>query len=80
MHIVIADRIHMTTAYLNGLERFGTVDVYDDIPTANELCQRLVTDADVAVVGWSSVPAEVLKAAPRLRLVALWATGSIMLI
>ena len=74
MKIVVLDResIGLDTP-LNGLSRFGEVEIYDKTSVA-EVCSR-VADADVIVLNKVKITKEVIDAARHLKLICIFATG-----
>jgi len=74
MHIVILDKLAFTPDQIARLEAFGAVTSYDDFPNTETATERL-RDADIAIVGWTTLPKEALEDQPKLRHLALAQTG-----
>ena len=66
------------TAALERLRRTGEVHVYDSDATDPAILAERLREADVAVNirGRTRFTAEVLRGAPRLRLISIWGTGT----
>jgi phosphoglycerate dehydrogenase-like enzyme len=75
VNIVILDDIELTEAHYNRLKLLGTVFIHQTNPAnETEIVNRL-KDADVAILGWTSLRDNVLSQLVRLRLISIWATG-----
>jgi phosphoglycerate dehydrogenase-like enzyme len=74
MNIVILDKLAFTADQLARLEKYGQVTQYDDFPDEQTATERL-NDANIAIVGWTTLPASALNAAQNLKYIALAQTG-----
>jgi phosphoglycerate dehydrogenase-like enzyme len=74
MKIVVADTVSLEEMHRQSLRNLGELVVYDDVPPWVELERRLV-DADIAVIGWSTIDAALLDRTSSLKLISLWSTG-----
>lgn len=75
MRIVVLDDIGMDPEDLRRLESQGDVHVFSSAPSDDAEVIERVRGADVVISGWTKIGRDVLRAAPELRLVSLWATG-----
>ena len=74
MKIVVLDRSSLgADTPLDGLKRFGDVEVYDST-SPQELSERAL-DADVLVLNKVKITEETFKAAKNLKLICIFATG-----
>ena len=69
-----ADTVSFEEKHLQSLRALGELIVYDDVPARAELERRLI-DADIAVIGWSTIDDSLLSRATALKLISLWSTG-----
>lgn len=75
MRIVVLDDVGIGVEDLRRLEAAGDVSVFSAAPSGDaEIIERM-RDAEVVISGWTKIGRDVLRAAPGLRLVSLWATG-----
>ena len=74
MNIAILDKLAFSDEQLAKLRAHGAVTQYDDFPDAHTAAQRL-READIAIVGWTSLPKTVLEPATNLKYIALAQTG-----
>lgn len=74
MNIVILDKLAFTHKQIAALEKFGDVTSHDDFPDEQTAIERL-KDADVAIVGWTTLTAKVFDQTASLRYLALAQTG-----
>ncbi len=74
MNIVILDKLAFTTDQLARLQQHGEVTQYDDFPDEQTAAERL-KDADIAIVGWTTLPSATISAAKNLKYIALAQTG-----
>lgn len=74
MNIVILDKLAFTASQLARLEKHGQVTQYNDFPDEHTATERLKA-ADIAVVGWTTLPTAVINAAQNLKYIALAQTG-----
>ncbi|HEV7771725.1 MAG TPA: NAD(P)-dependent oxidoreductase [Conexibacter sp.] len=73
--IVVLDEVELDDRQAAELRELGDVTIYADNPAdADEICRRL-EGAEVAVLGWTQIDAEILSLLPNLELIAVWATG-----
>ncbi len=75
MKIVVTDAIFLEQNHMDRLNGLGTMQIYNDLPRSDkELISRLA-DAEIAIVGWSTVPPEVINELTHLKMISIWATG-----
>jgi glycerate dehydrogenase len=74
MNIVILDKLAFTADQLARLRKHGQVTQYNDFPDEQTAAERL-KDADIAIVGWTTLPAAAIGASPNLKYIALAQTG-----
>ncbi|HEU5187711.1 MAG TPA: NAD(P)-dependent oxidoreductase [Candidatus Saccharimonadales bacterium] len=74
MNITILDKLAFTAEQLGRLQQVGAVTQYDDFPDEQVAAERL-KDADIAIVGWTTLPAHTIKSTKSLRYLVLAQTG-----
>lgn len=74
MKIVSADKVYLYPEHRKDLKRLGEVVIYNDIPDEQEGIRR-IKDADIVINNWIEMPARVISAAPKLKMVCVAATG-----
>lgn len=74
MNIVIMDKLAFSAEQLERLKKYGQVTQYDDFPDEQAATERL-KEADIAVVGWTTLPAAAINSAKSLKYIALAQTG-----
>ena len=75
MQIVVLDDVGIGAEDLRRLEATGDVRVFSAAPSGDEETIARMRGAEVVISGWTKIGRDVLRAAPELRLVSLWATG-----
>lgn len=75
MRIVVLDDIGIGAEDFHRLEAAGDVQMFSTAPSDDAETSKRLRDADVVISGWTKIGRDVLRAAPNLRLVSLWATG-----
>ncbi|MCK9900614.1 hypothetical protein CC117_20870 [Parafrankia colletiae] len=75
MNIVVLDEVELSETQHDRLAALGSVETYRDNPADAKEAVRRLADADIAVLGWTSLGAAELGALPRLRMISVWATG-----
>jgi phosphoglycerate dehydrogenase-like enzyme len=73
--IVILDEVELTDDQHERLRSVGSVTAYHANPVDREETLARARDADILVVGWTSLDASLLAQLPRLRMISVWATG-----
>jgi D-3-phosphoglycerate dehydrogenase len=74
MKIVVVDQIYLEREHIQRLHSIGDLEVFKDLPkTPDELKER-IKEADIVIVGWSSLTEEVIESAEKLKMVSIWAT------
>ena len=74
MKIVVVDHVYLEEEHIEKLRSIGDVEIFKDMPKNSEELKRRVDDADIAIVGWSHLTEEILKAVEKLKMVSIWAT------
>ena len=74
MHILILDKLAFTPDQLARLQKRGEITQYDDFPDEQTAAERL-KDADIAIVGWTTLPKAAIESAKILKYLALAQTG-----
>jgi phosphoglycerate dehydrogenase-like enzyme len=75
MNIVILDEVELNEMQQRRLETLGTVMTYSDNPSdPNETVRRL-KDAEIAILGWTTIDDTILSQTPVLKMISVWATG-----
>ena len=75
MRIVVLDDVGIGAEDLRRLKAAGDVRVFPAAPSGDAEIIERIRDAEVVISGWTKIGRDVLRAAPGLRLVSLWATG-----
>jgi lactate dehydrogenase-like 2-hydroxyacid dehydrogenase len=73
--IVILDEVELSDEQYRRLESLGTVATFDGNPADDEETVARAQDADVLVLGWTTLRAGVLARLGRLKMISIWATG-----
>jgi phosphoglycerate dehydrogenase-like enzyme len=73
--IVVLDEVALSDEHHRRLRSLGTVIVHDDNPVDDDETVARASDADVLVLGWTSLHAGVLARLHRLKMISVWATG-----
>lgn len=73
--IVVLDEVALSGEHHRRLRSLGNVEVYDDNSADDDETVARASNADVLVLGWTSLHAGVLARLPRLKMVSVWATG-----
>ncbi len=74
MKIVVLDKLDIPENLLDRLRVLGNLSVYDDIPTKEEILVRL-RDAEIAIMGWTTITDEMLENLPKLKYISLALTA-----
>jgi phosphoglycerate dehydrogenase-like enzyme len=80
MKIVCSDYVDLfyvdlSETYLNELQKFGEVVIYQDIPTTeSEIVQR-ISGAEIITVGWINVTSSIIKSSPSLKYIIVSGVG-----
>lgn len=74
MDIVILDKLAFSSDQLARLGQHGEITQYDDFPDEQTATERL-KDADIVIVGWTTLPGATISAAKNLKYIALAQTG-----
>lgn len=74
MKIVSVDKVFLHPEHINELKKLGEVVIYSDVPDEAEGIKR-IKHADIVIDNWFEMPATVISAAPKLKLLAVAATG-----
>lgn len=74
MKIVSVDKVFLHPEHINELKKLGEVVIYNDVPDEAEGIKR-IKHADIVIDNWFEMPATVISAAPKLKLIAVAATG-----
>jgi D-3-phosphoglycerate dehydrogenase len=72
---VILDEVELGDEQHRRLESLGIVATHHGNPADDEETVARASDADVLVVGWTSLRAGVLARLSRLKMISIWATG-----
>lgn len=73
--IVVLDQVDLTAEQHAHLRALGSVTVHHDNPAEPEETYQRARDADILVLGWTSLDAGLLARLPRLKMISVWATG-----
>ncbi len=74
MNIVSVDKVVIYPEHREILERIGSLTVYADVPDESEGIRR-IKEADIVIDNWMIMPAHVIRACPRLKMISVAATG-----
>ena len=72
--IYLDEPSYLPDASIRQLEAIGEFQVFRDRPSQDEARERLA-NADIAIVEWTDLPAEIFEGLPRLRHIVLVTTG-----
>jgi phosphoglycerate dehydrogenase-like enzyme len=73
--IVVLDEVELGDEHSRRLSSLGKVVTYVSNPADDEETVARASDADILVVGWTTLSAAVLARLPRLKMISVWATG-----
>lgn len=73
--IVVLDDVSFTDQQLGKLELLGDVMQHSGLPANREEILNRLDGADICILGWTQVDAEIFSALPKLKLISIWATG-----
>lgn len=74
MNIVILDKLAFTENQISRLLEHGKITQFDDFPDEQTAAERLV-EADIAIVGWTTLSSTIIEKAKNIRYIALAQTG-----
>ncbi len=74
MKIVSADKVYLYPEHRKNLKQLGEVVIYNDVPDEQKGIRR-IKDADIVINNWLEMPARVISAAPKLKMICVAATG-----
>lgn len=74
MKIVSVDNVCIYPEHEKMLQKLGEVVIYHNTPSEEEGINRII-DADIVIDNWFKMPASVIKASTKLKLIAVAATG-----
>lgn len=74
MKIVVVDHVYLEDRHVSRLKELGEVEVFRDPPKSDQELKLRTKDAEIVVVGWSHLTKEIIDSAPKLRMIAIWAT------
>jgi phosphoglycerate dehydrogenase-like enzyme len=75
MRIVVVDHVYLEEQHLKRLRALGDLKLYKQPPRTPKDLKRRIVDADVVIVGWNKLTEEVIKYAPKLKMISIWATS-----
>ncbi len=74
--IVILDDVTLTSDQEVRLRALGSLSMHSELPGSPEVIRERLQDADICILGWSVLDKLLLAQLPRLRMIAIWATGT----
>lgn len=74
MKIVVVDHVYLEEKHLKKLGSLGDLKVFKEPPKTPAELKKRIEKADVAIVGWSELPRDVIYSAKKLKMIAIWAT------
>ena len=75
MRIVVVDHVNLEERHVRKLRSLGDVEIYGEPPKTEEELKARIEEADIVIVGWSSLTRKVMDSAKRLKMVSIWATS-----
>jgi D-3-phosphoglycerate dehydrogenase len=72
--IVVVDHVYLDETHVRKLKTLGEVRIFSDPPNSDAELKRRIENAEIVIVGWSHLTEEIIKSAPNLRMIAIWAT------
>jgi len=74
MRIVVVDHVHLEERHVKKLRFLGDLEVFKEPPRTAEELKTRIKEADIVIVGWSSLTRNVIDSAKRLKMISIWAT------
>ncbi|MBW7848626.1 MAG: glycerate dehydrogenase [Bacteroidales bacterium] len=74
-NIVILDDMELTDAQFQFLSEMGDLKVFTGVPQSDEEVINRAANADILILGWTRLTASIFEKLPRLKYIAVWATG-----
>lgn len=74
MKIVSVDKVYLFPEDIKRLQKYGEVITHSDAPNENEGIKR-IQNADIVIDNWFDMPAKVIQAAIKLRMISVAAIG-----
>jgi D-3-phosphoglycerate dehydrogenase len=74
MRIVVVDHVHLEDRHVRKLRSLGDVEVYGEPPKTTVELKARIKEADIVIVGWTSLTRKVMDSAKRLKMISIWAT------
>lgn len=74
MKIVVLDHVYLEEKHVKRLRSLGDLEVFEEPPKTSEELKERIREAEVVIVGWSSLTRSVMDSAERLRMISIWAT------
>jgi len=74
LRIVVVDHVFLDSKHVSRLKSLGEVEIFSNPPDSEVELKRRIRDAEIVIVGWSHLTEEIINSAPKLRMIAIWAT------
>lgn len=74
MNIVVVDHVFLDEDHITRLQKLGDLAVFKEPPRNEEELKERIKAADIAIVGWSHLTADLIAQADRLKMISIWAT------
>lgn len=75
MKIVVVDHIYLNDRHVKKLQSLGSLKVFKEPPRTEDDFKRRIVNADIVIVGWSSLTEEIIESAKKLKMISIWATS-----
>ncbi len=74
MKIVVIDHVYLEERHIEKLRSVGTLEIFKEPPKTTDELKKRIADAEVVIVGWTSLTRDVINSAKKLKMIAIWAT------
>jgi D-3-phosphoglycerate dehydrogenase len=74
MNIVVIDHVFLDQEHIARLRKLGDLTVFREPPESENELKRRIQGAEMVIVGWSHLTADVIANADKLKMISIWAT------
>lgn len=75
MKIVVVDHVYLNDQHIRKLQSLGSLKVFKEPPRTDDDLKQRIRDADIVIVGWSTLTERVIESAKKLKMISIWATS-----
>jgi len=74
-NIAILDDFEMTDVQRKHLESLGNLQIFTGLPVSDDEIIDRAQDAEILIIGWTKISHSIMEKLPKLKYIAVWATG-----